>query len=626
MPFPSIVRRSFRPLRARCPSEDTLVRFLEGPREPRRQRRLDAHLDECADCRQVLAGVAPALPTTSTESRASLACSITAEGLEDDGTGAARAPLVLGPEAVEEERRRLSSRLLVWFRAVGLIGLGLLVLVFALVAVFGDSRQLVAEGFNPVRWLHAGVVLAAAAGYGATAVGLRSLERLRRIDAYGTLAIVSCASLSTALQATEPAFGVAKGALTTSMSVGFLLIMRAATVPSSGRRTLAITGSAAAVAILSMTAAALKTDSGPGATTAVGVLMVFWLGFACAVATTVSRVVFGLRSQLQKARAVGQYTLQQEIGRGGMGVVYRAKHALLRRDTAVKILPSAQAGPELRARFEREVRLTADLHHPNTVAIFDYGASQEGLLYYAMEYVDGLDLEELTARYGPQPPGRVAQLLTQILASLSEAHERGLVHRDVKPANVMVTDRGAGPDTVKVLDFGLARRVAEHARESFAGTPHYLAPEAIDAPWATSPAADLYAVAAVGYYLLTGAPVFEGRNANEVCQAHLHRPAQPPSVRSGRAIPERLERLILWGLDKDPSGRPTSAKSYREAFAALELGWTEQDAQHFWAAYRSGALVDAPSTSGGVATAAGRSYDDSDDRGRWAALEAGGLS
>jgi len=205
---------------------------------------------------------------------------------------------------------------------------------------------------------------------------------------------------------------------------------------------------------------------------------------------------------------LGQYEIVSMLGEGGMGAVYRAEHALLKRPAALKLLLPERTGPENLARFEREVRLTAQLTHPNTVAVYDYGHTPDGQFYYAMEYLDGLTLEALVKRYGPQPPARVIYILAQAAGALAEAHALGLIHRDVKPANILFCDRGGVPDVVKLVDFGLAKSVSTEASPALtqagtlAGTPLYLSPEAISDAARVDHRADLYALGGVGYYEL----------------------------------------------------------------------------------------------------------------------------
>jgi serine/threonine-protein kinase len=310
-----------------------------------------------------------------------------------------------------------------------------------------------------------------------------------------------------------------------------------------------------------------------------------------------SRVFYGLREEVRDARRLGQYTLIEVLGEGGMGVVYRARHALLRRPTAVKLLPPDKAGEESIARFEREVQLTAMLSHPNTVRIFDYGRTADRVFYYAMELLEGASLDRVVGATGPMPAGRVIHIMDQIAGALAEAHGIGLIHRDIKPANVILTRLGGVPDMVKVLDFGLVKNIESAPSDapavthagSMAGTPQYMSPEAITAPATVDGRSDLYALGAVGYYLIAGVEVFKGATVLEVCSHHLHVEALPPSRRVDRPVeaevPADLEALILRCLAKSPSTRPASAGELRTALnACADAGsWTEDQARVWWA-------------------------------------------
>jgi tRNA A-37 threonylcarbamoyl transferase component Bud32 len=297
-----------------------------------------------------------------------------------------------------------------------------------------------------------------------------------------------------------------------------------------------------------------------------------------------------------KARQLGQYQLVEKIGEGGMGIVYKARHALLRRETALKLLTPDKADPLSVERFEREVRLTCRLMHPNTIQIFDYGHTPEGIFYYAMEYLDGLNLADLVEGYGPQPDGRVVNLLIQICESLGEAHAAGLVHRDIKPANIFVTDRGGVPDMVKVLDFGLVRTVASPEEttphtgdtEIFVGTPNYMSPEAVEDSANTDARSDLYSVGVVGYYLLTGQGVFDGSTLAEICRKPLEETPLPPSIRIGRPICPHLEASILRCLEREPANRPQSAHELIALLAASPriADWNVEQRSAWWVAHR----------------------------------------
>jgi serine/threonine-protein kinase len=277
----------------------------------------------------------------------------------------------------------------------------------------------------------------------------------------------------------------------------------------------------------------------------------------------VAKTIYGLRSAVEKAVQLGQYVIHEKIGEGGMGAVYRASHAMLRRPTAIKVIPPDRAGETATARFEREVMTTSRLTHPNNVAIYDFGRTRGGVFYYAMELLDGEDLGRLIDREGPQSVERTRHILRQVAAALAEAHEAGLVHRDVKPQNVMLCTRGGVRDFVKVLDFGLVKDVGAASdvkitsERSITGTPLYMAPESILLPESVGPAADIYAVGCVAYFLLTGRTPFEGDNLVAVCAAHVHTVPEPPSTYAPE-VPPQLDALVLRCLEKNPELRPTT--------------------------------------------------------------------
>ena len=329
----------------------------------------------------------------------------------------------------------------------------------------------------------------------------------------------------------------------------------------------------------------------------------------CAVGfAAYTRVASRLGRDLRKARKLGHYTLQEKVGEGGMGTVYRARHALLRRSTAIKLIHAGKASPRMLARFEREVQITSQLTHPNTIAVFDYGRSENGTFYYAMEYLDGVALDRLVAGEGALETPRALHILRQLCGSLAEAHALGLIHRDIKPGNVMLCVRGLVYDFVKVLDFGLAKEAGGTTGDGsltnageLTGTPLYMAPEMIRTPEQAGPASDVYAVGALAYYLVTGTQAFSGSSVVDILGKHLNEAPEPPSKRTGRGLDRGLERLLLRCLEKDPSRRPADA---RELLAELEkVGtderpWTQAEARAWWetraASYRRSTPGQAP--------------------------------
>ncbi len=267
-----------------------------------------------------------------------------------------------------------------------------------------------------------------------------------------------------------------------------------------------------------------------------------------------------------------------------------ARHAMMRRPTAIKLLSPDKAGAVNLARFEREVQLTAQLTHPNTITIFDYGHTPDGVFYYAMELLDGATVDEIVKVDGPQPPGRVLKVMAEVAGALEEAHGVGLIHRDIKPANVLLCSQGGKPDVAKLVDFGLVKELAGTDQvevtnsDSITGTPLYMSPESLTSPEDLDARSDIYSLGAVGYFLLTGEHVFPGTSIVEVCGHHLHTVPEPPSQRLGSPAPEDLEALILACLAKKPDDRPQSATDLLESIDACvdRHSWQLRDAHSWW--------------------------------------------
>jgi serine/threonine-protein kinase len=390
----------------------------------------------------------------------------------------------------------------------------------------------------------------------------------------------------------------------------YMLLVYAVYVPSTAKHTLLVSGLMTVPMLTSIFMAFSKWDPalhdppaapwpkgqiGDMAYPATLVTAFFW-AIVVAMAASFSHTIYGLRKAVRDSRRLGQYTLGEKLGEGGMGVVYRASHAMLRRPTAIKLLRPERAGVEALTRFEREVQRTAMLTHPNTVTVFDYGRTTDGVFYYAMELLEGASLQEIVDVDGPQPAERVIHLLEQAAGSLAEAHDAGLIHRDIKPGNILVVDRGGIADLVKVVDFGLVKDLRGSAAadvtltnaESITGTPLYMAPETITSPDALDARTDLYALGAVGYWLLTGTHVFRGNTTMEVLAHHLHTVPDRPSVRLNAPVESDLEKVLMACLAKRPEDRPASAHALRELLrsCAAARRWTAIRAAQWWQAHR----------------------------------------
>jgi serine/threonine-protein kinase len=313
--------------------------------------------------------------------------------------------------------------------------------------------------------------------------------------------------------------------------------------------------------------------------------------FVAAFLAAVSSSLWAVRLKLREARRVGPYTLEREIGEGGISHVYLARHSHLKRPVAVKVLKAALASDEMVTRFEREVQLCSRLSHPNTIEIYDYGRTRDGTFYYAMEFLDGLSLEELVQQVGRMPVSRAVHVLRQVCGSLKEAHDHGLVHRDVKPHNLMLCRHGGEFDVVKVLDFGLVKELENvHTRDitQFArvlGTPLYMAPERLRNPADADARADIYALGAVAFFMLTGRRLFETQSDHDLVYQVLNVTA-PSIAASGAAdAPVLLAGLVARCLAKVREERPDSIAEVAAILAevARERPWREEEAREWWA-------------------------------------------
>lgn len=313
--------------------------------------------------------------------------------------------------------------------------------------------------------------------------------------------------------------------------------------------------------------------------------LAIWMIAAGALAVYGSHRIDVLRNDALEARKLGQYQLQRRLGAGGMGEVYLAEHLLLRRPCAIKMIRPDRAGdPEMLLRFEREVQTTAALTHPNTVQVYDYGHTEDGTFYYVMEYLQGLTLEELVQRHGPLSATRTLHVLRQVCAALREAHAVGLIHRDVKPGNIMLCERGGEGDVAKLVDFGIVQSLGAISKQrstssprAIAGTPSYMSPEQITGTDVDA-RSDIYSLGGVGYFLLTGTPPFVRATVAQTADAHLRAAVIPPD-QIQPDVPADLQSIILRCLSKNPDERYQSATMLREALAQCVRARSERDSQ-----------------------------------------------
>src|SRR5687767_7744851 len=379
--------------------------------------------------------------------------------------------------------------------------------------------------------------------------------------------------------------------------IAVLILVYSMIAPASPRRMLLASLGAA---LMDPAAFAVASLAGSPTPPLIVIIVMTWPSLACAfVAMVPSRVLQRIGRRLREAQELGSYHLLEPLGTGGMGEVWRARHRLLARDAAIKLVRPELLGASTEAeskavlrRFEREAQATAVLSSPHTIQVFDFGATEDGAFYYVMELLTGRDLESLVREFGPLPASRAIYLLRQVAHSLADAHARGLVHRDIKPANIYVCRTGLEYDLAKVLDFGLVK-FKERGTDADSlvtldhtttGTPAFMAPETILGDVAVDRRADVYALGCVAYFLLTGQLVFEGDTAMKVLMQHLHTQPVPPSQRTEMPIPRELDDLVMACLQKDPNRRPQDAgQLFQMACEARNCdGWSAAQARSWW--------------------------------------------
>jgi serine/threonine-protein kinase len=479
----------------------------------------------------------------------------------------------------------------------GLIGaiLGGTALVFRLImgVLFGFLQDLLADpGFQ----IHVAAILPLLGVWLICRRGTLSVDAIQRIENTGIF-LTSLGYIGMGM-GIRPEVGADT---ITAFILALVMFARSVFVPSTAKRT-AILGTLVGIPLIAaMYWHYLDVDleiwrqfdydgtSKRRVATSQAIITLMWWTLTLGLSALASRVIHRLRKEVSDIQRLGQYNLERKLGEGAMGVVYEAKHGMLKRPTAIKLLRPELSDREALERFRKEVQLTAKLTHPNTVTIYDYGRTPDGLFYYAMELLNGATLTQVVEASGPQPVERVVRILKDAALALNEAHQTGLIHRDVKPSNIMLVWQGGVPDVTKVLDFGLVKnlgKVDDLERTntlSIKGTPHYLSPEAIENPQGIDGRSDLYSLGAVGYYLLAGRHLFNGKTIIEVCMHHLHTAPPPLAEVCPEELPPGLQELLLACLEKSQSNRPASGEELADALDQLDVGrWTRADAEAWW--------------------------------------------
>ena len=508
-------------------------------------------------------------------------------------------PFFTSPEAKAFYQSRVASLGLI-LSAAGVIGVAFRVLIAL------ESRTLLDKLTEPSYVLQVAAILPCAAMWLVARGGTRPLETIVAVETLGLL-LASVAFIGMGMTI-PPEVGAD---VITAFALSFAFFARAVFVPSTARQT-AWLGLVIGIPLVGMMALHYR-DVDPEMWRMVGydtrgfepstiiistaLMTTMWWTLTVGLSSIACYVIHRLRSEVSSIRSLGQYQLERKLGEGAVGVVYQATHGMLKRPTAVKLLRPELGGREVHELFRREVQLTAQLTHPYTITIYDYGRTPEGLFYYAMELLDGASLQEVVEATGPQPVSRVVRILRDVALALDEAHSVGLIHRDVKPSNIMLAHQGGAYDVVKVVDFGLVKRLSDEDdpgrsdTRSIKGTPHYLSPEGVNTPNEVDARSDLYALGAVGYFLLTGRPVFDGDTVVEICMQHVKATPVPISEVRGEPVPEELEKLILSCLAKNKDDRPASGEALADALDQLDIApWTRADAERWWQSY--GAVVE----------------------------------
>ena len=487
----------------------------------------------------------------------------------------------LPPDLLEQARDRLRL----------ISGLG--VVLYAIAAAIGGWR--LASVDRTLVYVVPNLVGMSMMGAVWIATGMRRLPHTLVLNLGLALQVGLC--LLVELSYTEYVYRVTGGDHTPDVTWATIFIVIFPTIiPSPPRRTLLI--SIVAALMTPVAYGILEVLSLADLEPAIYLLGMISPAFGVVIAYYASRVLHGLRQEMVEARELGNYRLEELLGRGGMGEVWKARHQLLARPAAIKVVSrklladlGGDAGSDAIRRFEREARVTATLTSPHTVELYDFGRTEDGAVFYVMELLEGLDLEKLVKEHGPLPAARVIHILIAACDSLAEAHGHGLVHRDIKPANLFLCRRGVQLDVVKILDFGLVSLQKpvggadpqQSQAGNIVGTPAFLSPEVAKGRKDVDGRSDLYALGCVAYWLLTGQPVFDHKNAISMILAHADKEPQPPSER-GVDVPADLEQVVMDCLAKKPDDRPASADVLARRLAPLAdtHPWTQLQAEAWW--------------------------------------------